>query len=125
MKTEIAEIKEQFRQVLEYSQDIMNPHVDELFETFLEKKDYTTYWANTSSNSLVGKLIREGNGTIKKQFEELLKGKHLRLPVDEEIVYNQLNENEDAVWSLLVAGGYLKVLDYDRLEELELGEEAC
>ena len=40
MKTEIAEIKEQFRQVLEYSQDIMNPHVDELFETFLEKKDY-------------------------------------------------------------------------------------
>lgn len=40
MKTEIAEIKEQFKQVLEYSQDIMNPHVDELFETFLEKKDY-------------------------------------------------------------------------------------
>ena len=47
------------------------------------------------------------------------------MPLDEQIVYNQLNENEDAIWSLLVSSGYLKVLDYDRLDELELGEEAC
>ena len=102
--------------------DIYNPWS---ILNFLDTGKYATYWANTSSNSLVGTLIQEGNGSIKKQFEELLKGKHLRVPVDEQIVYNQLNENEDAVWSLLVAGGYLKVLDYDRLEELELGEEAC
>ena len=103
-------------------QDIYNPWS---ILNFLAKGKYATYWANTSSNSLVGMLIREGNGSIKKQFEELLQGKHLRVPVDEQIVYNQLDENEDAVWSLLVASGYLKVLDYDRLDELELGEEAC
>ena len=101
--------------------DIYNPWS---IINFLDKGEYATYWANTSSNSLVGKLIREGNGAIKKQFEELLQGNHLHVPIDEQIVYNQLDDNEDAVWSLLLASGYLKVLDYDRLGDLELGEEA-
>jgi len=63
--------------------DIYNPWS---ILNFLDTGIITTYWANTSSNSLVGKLIREGNGSIKKLFEELLKGKHLRVPVDEQIV---------------------------------------
>ena len=103
-------------------EDIYNPWS---ILNFLDTGEYATYWANTSSNSLVGKLIREGNGAVKKQFEELLQGKHLRVPIDEQIVYNQLDDNEEAVWSLLVASGYLKVLDYDRLGDLELGEEVC
>ena len=102
--------------------DIYNPWS---ILNFLNKGEYETYWANTSSNSLVGKLIREGNGTIKKQFEELLLGNHLQVAIDEQIVYNQLNDNEEAVWSLLVASGYLKILDYDRMENLEPEEEPC
>ena len=102
--------------------DIYNPWS---ILNFLDKQDYTTYWANTSSNSLVGKLIREGNGAIKVQFEELLQGKKLRVPVDEQIVYNQLDDNENAIWSLLLASGYLKVLSYDDLGTLEYGEDAC
>ena len=102
--------------------DIYNPWS---ILNFLDKKTYTTYWANTSSNSLVGKLIREGNAEIKTQFEELLQGKHLRVPVDEQIVYNQLDDNENAIWSLLLASGYLKVLAHDDLGALEYDEEAC
>ncbi len=101
--------------------DIYNPWS---ILNFLDTGEYTAYWANTSSNSLVGTLIREGNGAMKKQFEELLFGNHLHVPIDEQIVYNQLDDNEDAVWSLLVASGYLKVLDYDHMETLEPGEEA-
>ena len=101
--------------------DIYNPWS---ILNFLDTGEYTAYWTNTSSNSLVGTLIREGNGAMKKQFEELLFGNHLHVPIDEQIVYNQLDDNEDAVWSLLVASGYLKVLDYDRMETLEPGEEA-
>ncbi len=99
--------------------DIYNPWS---ILNFLDKKDYSAYWANTSSNSLVGKLIREGNEVVKKRFEDLLKGKHLYVPIDEQIVYNQLDDNEEAIWSLLLASGYLKVLDY---ENSEPGEEAC
>ena len=103
-------------------EDIYNPWS---ILNFLDKKEYTTYWANTSSNSLVGKLIREGNGEIKVQFEELLQGKNLRVPVDEQIVYNQLDDNENAIWSLLLASGYLKVLSYDDIGALGYDEEAC
>lgn len=90
--------------------DIYNPWS---IINYLDTGVMTTYWANTSSNSLVGKLIREGNGTIKKEFERLLQGEHLCVQVDEQIVYNQLDDNEEAVWSLLLASGYLKVLSYE------------
>ena len=90
--------------------DIYNPWS---ILNFLDKGKYATYWANTSSNSLVGKLIREGGRAIKQSMEELLKGEHLICPIDEQIVYNQLDNNEEAIWSLLVASGYLKILDYE------------
>ena len=84
---------------------------------------YYTYWANTSGNRLVKKLLREGNSEIKEQLSDLMEGKVLRVPVDEQIVYNQLDMRQDAIWSLLLASGYLKVIRYDRLDLLERGEE--
>ena len=100
--------------------DIYNPWS---ILNFLDKGYFTTYWANTSSNSLVGKLLREGNRGIKEKFERLLSGESIRTPIDEQIVYNQLDHNEDAAWSLLLASGYLKVLFYDRQELLQKGQE--
>ena len=41
---------------------------------FLDTGKYGTYWANTSSNSLVGKLIREGSKNIKETLERMIKG---------------------------------------------------
>lgn len=100
--------------------DIYNPWS---ILNFLDTGKITTYWANTSSNSLVGKLIREGSRDVKESFESLMKGEHLWVPIDEQIVYNQLDDNENAIWSLLVASGYLKVLDYQKYGEDEfIGE---
>ncbi|MCI5587621.1 MAG: PD-(D/E)XK nuclease domain-containing protein, partial [Lachnospiraceae bacterium] len=76
----------------------------------------------SSSNSLVGKLIREGNPDLKNTFEDLIKGKNIYQPIDEQIVYNQLDDNDDAIWSLLLASGYLKVLKFE--EKIEGGQEA-
>ena len=84
---------------------------------YLDKKRSGTYWANTSSNSLVGKLIREGNRDIKTTFECLLKGETIHSSIDEQIVYNQLDQNPNAIWSLLLASGYLKVLNVDFAQE--------
>lgn len=100
--------------------DIYNPWS---ILNFLDTKKYSTYWANTSSNSLVGKLLREGNRRIKERFEELLRGEAIETPVDEQIVYNQLDGNEKAVWSLLLASGYLKVLSYESYTEIPEGRE--
>ena len=90
---------------------------------FLDTGKYNTYWANTSSNSLVGKLIRQGNRQVKEAFEQLLRGESIKCPIDEQIVYNQLDDNEAAIWSLLLASGYLKVLGVERMELLEGNEE--
>ncbi len=88
------------------SSDIYNPWS---IINYLDKKVLSTYWANTSSNHLAGKLIREGNPDIKEAMEELLKGNSLFREIDEQIVFSQLEHNEAAIWSLFVAGGYLKV----------------
>ncbi len=55
-------------------------------------------------------MIKEGRPNIKKDFEELLSGRALTMEMDEQIVYNQLFTKKNAVWSLLLARGYLKVV---------------
>ncbi len=75
---------------------------------YLNKKKFAPYWANTSSNSLVSRLIREGSADMKMVMEDLLSGKTLRKQMDEQIVFSQLGRKESAVWSLLLAGGYLR-----------------
>ena len=101
--------------------DIYNPWS---ILNLLDTRQFTTYWANTSANSLVGKLIREGSRRVKECFEALLKGESFFSPIDEQIVYNQLDDNEDAIWSLLLASGYLKVLSHESEGDVELWEEA-
>ena len=97
--------------------DIYNPwSVINLLDT----GKFDTYWANTSSNSLAGKLIREGSKDVKITMESLLRGEALCTKIDEQIVFNQLDYNEYAIWSLLLASGYLKVeersMDADRVK---------
>jgi hypothetical protein len=79
---------------------------------FLDTGEYDTFWANTSANGLIGKLIREGDRRLKESFERLLKGETIHSFIDEQIVFNQLDGSEAAIWSLLLASGYLKVVDY-------------
>ena len=77
---------------------------------FLRDGKLDAYWVNTSGNALVNQLIQQGSSKIKEQMEDLLIGKSIFVPIDEEIVYNQLDATEEAIWSLLLASGYLKVL---------------
>jgi len=87
--------------------DIYNPWS---ITNYLNEKKLKVYWANTSSNGLIGKLLRTGKPEIKKLFEDLMKGEVISVPVDEQIIFNQLDTNPAAVWSLLLASGYLKVV---------------
>lgn len=98
--------------------DIYNPWS---IINFLKTKEVGAYWANTSDNSLIGKLIREGNPGIKKTFEHLMQGESIQVEIDEQIVYDQLDDDERAIWSLLLASGYLKVKNY-RFYTTDFGE---
>lgn len=91
------------------TRDIYNPWS---IINYLDKRRFAAYWANTSSNSLVGKLIQEGAAEIKIVMEDLLQGKSFHTSFDEQIVFSQLDHNLHAIWSLLLACGYLKVESY-------------
>lgn len=101
-----------------HKKDIYNPWS---IINFLDTGKVGPYWANTSSNNLVGKLIREGSRDIKISFEKLLRGESLVAEIDEQIIYGELDIDERAIWSLLLASGYLKVKGY-RVVTSEFGE---
>lgn len=76
---------------------------------FLEERKYKPYWVNTSSNKMIAQLIQRGTPEIKTMMEDLLEGKELVTEIDEEIIFEQLGKKKNAIWSLLLASGYLKV----------------
>ena len=99
------------------SQEIYNPWS---IINFLDTGRAAPYWANTSPNGLVNKLVREGSPDMKMVMEKLLCGGTLHTALDEQIVFSQLDQGDEAVWSLLLAGGYLKAVhaefNTDRME---------
>ncbi len=95
--------------------DIYNPWS---ISNYLDKGKFDTYWANTSANSLASKLLREGSIDLKRQFEVLLEGGTIRGKIDEQIVFSQLDQNGDAVWGLLLASGYLKVVSHREITDV-------
>ena len=85
--------------------DIYNPWS---IINYLDKGQLRPYWANTSSNGLVGTLIRQSVPEVKRIMENLLTGGKLYAQIDEQVVFTQLDQDENAIWSLLLASGYLK-----------------
>ena len=92
--------------------DIYNPWS---IINFLDKKEYNTYWADSSSNGLINNLVQKGSPCIKMMMETLLKEETIDVPINEQIVFSELDYSEDAVWSLMLASGYLKVVSSEEL----------
>ncbi|MCM1493464.1 MAG: ATP-binding protein [Muribaculaceae bacterium] len=88
--------------------DIYNPWS---IINYLQKSVFAPYWANTSANSLAGALVREGDPEVKMAMENLLSGGTLVTELDEQVVFDQLRNDKNAIWSLLLAGGYLKIVN--------------
>ena len=91
-------------------QDIYNPWS---ITNYLKEKKFLAYWASTSSNGLVNRLIQISQPDVKESMEELLNEREIVLNFDEQIVFDQLETKENAIWSLMVASGYLKI---DKIE---------
>ena len=100
--------------------DIYNPWS---IINYLDRKGrLECYWANSSGNGLVSQLLQSGSVELKTQFEVLLQGGSLEAEVEDQIVFGDLNGSIIAVWSLLLASGYLT---RDTAEMLEEGHFIC
>ena len=91
--------------------DIYNPWS---ITNYLDKKKIGAYWAATSSNTLINSLIQQSATDIKEKMETLLQEKEIFVTFDEQIVFEQLQQDKNAIWSLLLASGYLKVLEVEQ-----------
>ena len=101
------------------SRDIYNPWS---IINFLDEKKYKAYWAESSSNGLINSLVQKGSPYIKTMIETLIKGENINVVIDEQIVFSELDYSEDAVWSLMLASGYLKVISSEPLDAMRESE---
>ncbi len=111
----LSEYKDQVKEwydgfVFGKRKDIYNPWS---ITNFLDKKKFDAYWAATSSNHLVSRLIQTASPEIKEQMESLLQNKEIVVHFDEQIIFEQLDQSENAIWSLLLASGYLKSVEVE------------
>ena len=74
------------------------------------------YWSNTSSNSIVKRLIEGASLSVKQEIEQLIEGKCIEKPVHEDITYEDIDSSQDNLWNFLFFTGYLKKVN-ERMKE--------
>ena len=65
------------------------------------------YWANTSGNDLIRRMLKNANLTAKNEVEELLNGGQITKRMKQELTYREVDDSIENVWSVLYATGYL------------------
>ncbi len=76
----------------------------------------SSYWANTSSNSIVRSLIERADSVTKKEIESLIEGKTIEKKVHEDITYNEMYDSMDNLWNFMFFTGYFKKVS-ERMDE--------
>lgn len=90
--------------------NVYNPwSVIQLMDDFVEDENQypKAYWANTSSNSIVRKLIDMADEDTKMEIEELIAGKTVEKPIHEDITYDEVYKTMDNLWNFMYFTGYI------------------
>ena len=84
----------------------------------------SSYWANTSSNSIVKSLIEKADDETKNEIETLIEGKTIEKPVHEDITYDEVYDTMDNLWNFMFFTGYFKKVKETMDEESKFIELA-
>jgi hypothetical protein len=84
---------------------------------YIDEKEPSPFWANTSSNDLIRMLIEEGPSGFKQDITTLLSGESIESVIDENIVFPDLKNSTKYIYSLLYFSGYLKCMKKKMIEE--------
>ena len=76
------------------------------------------WWANTSSNNIIGTLISQADDETKGIIENLIHGGSVETVLKETVTYGDLTENNENIWSFLFFTGYLKIKEIVKTGEL-------
>lgn len=75
---------------------------------YLRNQELLSYWTNTSSNKMIGEIIRRHPVRSKGEIEQLMAGNVVHKEINENITFQYLDGEENSLWSLLLAVGYIK-----------------
>lgn len=78
------------------------------------------YWANTSGNMIVKRLLQKATGATKRELEELIAGSSVKKAVRQELTYSDIDTSIDNLWSMLFTTGYLTMRGEPDGDVLEL-----
>lgn len=65
------------------------------------------YWANTSGNDLIRRMLKAANQSTRNDIEHLVNGETITKPIRQELTYREVEDSTDNIWSVLYATGYL------------------
>ncbi len=112
LSTKSLEIKEWYNGYKVGETIIYNPW--SIVNCLKQKGLIIPYWVNTSDNQLIKDLLKKSPLSFKKEFEELVNGGYVEKFIDENLVFQYLENNPSSVWSLLLMSGYLKPLSINQ-----------
>ena len=69
-----------------------------------------SFWANTSSNSIVMQYIQSGDRRLRNEFEQLMNGQSIIKDIKAELTYREM-DNINNIYSFLLLTGYLKAIN--------------
>ncbi|MBM6854062.1 AAA family ATPase [Mediterraneibacter glycyrrhizinilyticus] len=79
------------------------------------------YWSNTSSNSIVRKLVERADISAKQEIESLIAGGTITKPIHEDITYDDMDSTQENLWNFLFFTGYLKkISEYQEDETIHV-----
>lgn len=84
--------------------DVIN-YCDELLAD--PEAEPENYWANTSGNDLIRRLLKMANKTTRNEIEQLINGETITKPIRQELTYRDIEDSIDNIWSVLYSTGYL------------------
>lgn len=65
------------------------------------------YWANTSGNDLIRRLLKKANQSTRNDVEQLINGGTIIKSIRQELTYREVEDSIDNIWSVLYSTGYL------------------
>lgn len=112
---EYYEVPEKYEEICDWydgyrfgNTEIFNPW--SVIGYFDENCEAQAYWTSTSSNDIIGEILENADEELQEQLKGLLQGNTVTTLVDTGVIYPELKNYTDSIYSFLLVTGYLKIV---------------
>ena len=88
----------------------------------LKRNVIQPYWVNTGGTTLLENMLKNANGDVKNDLENLIEGKNVTALLNENIVYSEIDGSRNNILNFLLMCGYLTLVKREKNEEVITGD---